>query len=326
MRHPPKHTKPWKMILPAATLLLSGLLLSGCGAESGRILPIASGSSSGAYYLQITPIAALWEQLDFISSCSVQATTGAMENDVLICTGQADAGLIDSFAYFAAADGTEPYTEQYTGISAIAAGAPSMMTIAVRADSGIESVADLAGHSIAVGAAGSGAEFETRFILESLGLAYSDFSRVDMVGIGPGFTSFQDGKVDAVISLMGAGNSSLMEAMTNVDIKLLALSEAEVQQVMEECEFAVEAVIPGGSYSGIDQDILTVSVPCMLAVRSDMAEDEVYQMTQAIYENLDSLKATNSNFNQWTFGPDCTGNVPLHPGAEQYYLDHGIGG
>lgn len=326
MHHPPKRTKPRKTCLTAAVLLLSGLLLSGCGGEGGRILPIASGSSSGAYYLQITPIAALWEQLDFIASCSVQATTGAMENNVLLCTGQAEAGLIDAFSYFAAADGTEPYTERYTGISAIAAGAPSMMTIAVRADSDILSVSDLAGHAISVGAAGSGAEFETRFILEALGLEYADFSRVDMVGIGPGFTAFQDGKVDAVISLMGAGNSSLMEAMTNVDIRLLPLSQEEVGAVTEQCRFAVEDVIPGGSYSGLEQDILTVSVPCMLAVRDDTPEEEVYAMTQVIYENLDGLKNSNANFSQWSFGPGCAGNVPLHPGAEQYYLEHGIGG
>lgn len=305
----------------AALSVLLGLV--GCSIE-GRRVPIASGSSSGAFYLQITPIAALWEQLDFVDSCSVQATTGALENQVLISTDDADAGLIDTFAYYAGMEGSEPYTEDYPGVLAIATGTPSLMTIVVRADSDIYSISDLAGHAISVGTPGSGAEFETRFLLEALGLSYDDFSRVDMVGIGPGFTAFQDGKTDAVIAYMGAGNSSLMEAMTNVDVRILSFTEEEMDIVLENCNYVVEDIIPGGSYDGFEEDIPTVSVPCMLAVRDDLPEDEVYEMTKIICENVDTLVTANGNFRLWSFGLSCSDIMPLHPGAERYYTETGM--
>lgn len=107
------------MILPAM-LLAASLILGGCGSAGNQQNPddpmaprtyqIASGSSSGDYYLQITPIAALWENLDFITSCRVQSSSGGLENTVVISNGMADAGLLDSFAYFAALNGSEPYT------------------------------------------------------------------------------------------------------------------------------------------------------------------------------------------------------------------------
>lgn len=298
------------------------------GSSSGDLTPrvyqVASGSSTGAYYLQITPIAALWEQLDFVQSCSVQATTGALENTVLVSTGAADAGLVDSFAFIAAQDGTDPYTEPYGGYSAVAAGAPSLCTIIVRADSDIYSISDLAGHSIAVGLAGSGAEYEERFMLEALGMTYDDFSQVDMVGIGPGLTNFQDGKVDAVILLGGAGNSSVMEAMTNVDVRFLGFSDAELETVLETCPYYEADVIPAGSYEGLTEDIQTVSIACLLVVSDNLPEEAVYQMTEKIYTNIEDLKSSNVNFEEWTFGEGCTGDIPLHPGALKYYNENNI--
>lgn len=317
-----------------ATVMLAGLC--GCSGKEVVLSPeniteleaktyqIASGSSTGGYYLQITPIAALWEQYDFVEKCAVQATSGALENSVMISTGVAEAGLVDSFAYFAAAEGTEPYKEKYGGLSAIAAGAPSLTTVVVRADSDIYSIGDLEGHSIAVGLAGSGAEFEERFILETLGLSYGKFSKVDMIGIGPGFSSFQDGKTDAVIALMGTGNSSLREAMTNVNIRLISFSEEEIQKITETYQFAVPDVIPAGSYDGIDEDIRTVSVPCILAVSDDLSDEEVYYMTKKTHENVETLKAANKNFDKWEFGIASTGAIPLHPGAKAYYEEIGL--
>lgn len=329
--------KEKKRISRQLCVLLAAAVLCGCSNGEAKVVSeenrtgleartyqIASGSSTGAYYLQITPIAALWEQYDFVEKCAVQATSGALENSVMISTGVADAGLIDSFAFYAAADGTEPYKEKYGGFSAIAAGAPSLATVVVRANSDIHSIRDLEGHSIAVGLAGSGAEFEERFILETLGLSYDKFSKVDMIGIGPGFTSFQDGKTDAVIALMGAGNSSLTEAMTNVDVRILSFNADEIKKITDTYKFAVSDVIPAGSYDGIEEEIQTVSVPSILAVSDELSKDEVYYMTKKMYENLDMLKAANKNFNKWMFGTECTGSIPLHPGAKAYYEEKGI--
>lgn len=315
------------------SMLVGCLLLCGCSSAGDdkdrdpmapRTYQVASGSSSGAYYLQITPIAALWENLDFITACRVQSSSGALENTVVISKRMADAGLIDAFAYFAAVNGTEPYTEPYGGFSALAAGAPSIATIVVKADSDIQSLQDLRGHSIAVGLAGSGAEFEERFILESMGMTYDDFTLVEQIGIGPGFTAFQDGKVDAVFALMGAGNSNLVEAMTNVDVRILPFTEEDKKTVMETCAFAVEDVIPGGSYMGIDEDIPAVSVPAVLVVSDDLPEEAVYQMTETVYNNIEDLKATNTNFKNWSFGESCAANIPLHPGALKFYQEHCI--
>ena len=56
----------------------------------------------------------------------------------------------------------------------------------------------------------------------------------------------------------------------------------------------------------------------MLAVRNDLPEDVVYNMTKAIYDNADKISHAKGEFIKAENGLTGIG-IPVHPGAQKYF-------
>ena len=85
------------------------------------------------------------------------------------------------------------------------------------------------------------------------------------------------------------------------------------------------AVIPGGTYKGNDKDVNAVIVPNYLVTRSNLPDQEVYEMTKTIFDNLPALQAAHAAAKALTL--DKAGKnppVPLHPGAAKFYKEKGV--
>lgn len=303
----------------AVILSLSFLCACNDGGSSGAVLRIAGGAPSGGYYLQSTPIALLWEKLDSVSICKVEATIGAYENLNLLSRGEADAGLADMYAAYCASDGVDPFTSPLSGFSVLAYAAPLTIHFIVRASSDIYSVSDLKGHSLATGTPGSATEAEVRTLLELLDISYKDLSRVDRIGVGASLTELQDGKVDAVAALLMSPSSSITETMLSTDIRLLSFTADELVALAGSASWLQPTVIPAGTYKGLDEDVNALCVPCALWVRSELPYDLVYDMTRTLYENIDQLKEINVSYNGWTLLPQDGSDKWLHAAARDFY-------
>ncbi|MCZ8486484.1 TAXI family TRAP transporter solute-binding subunit [Vibrio lentus] len=69
----------------------------------------------------------------------------------------------------------------------------------------------------------------------------------------------------------------------------------------------------------------TIAQPNFLAVREDISEEDVYQLTKAIYENLPfTTRYPQSNQSNGSRERIMSLPVPLHPGAARYYQEVGI--
>ena len=76
---------------------------------------------------------------------------------------------------------------------------------------------------------------------------------------------------------------------------------------------------------GQEKAINTIAQPNFLAVRADVPEEDVYQITKTIYENLPFLQAIHPATNAMSLDVAISGlPVPLHPGAARYYREQGI--
>ena len=63
----------------------------------------------------------------------------------------------------------------------------------------------------------------------------------------------------------------------------------------------------------------------VLAVRADVSEEAVYQITRAIFENLGSLHEIHRATRELTLETALGGlGAPLHPGALRYYREQGV--
>ena len=84
-------------------------------------------------------------------------------------------------------------------------------------------------------------------------------------------------------------------------------------------------VIPGGTYPNLDETIESIAHPNVLAVRDDISDEAVYQITRAIFENLASLHEIHKATREVTLEKALNGlGAPLHPGAIRYYRERGI--
>lgn len=291
---------------------------------AARQYVFAGSTSTGSFYMQSTPIAALWEKLPYVSTFTVEATTGAIENYMLISKGSADVGIADAYSYWAALNKADPFKEVTANCKAICSAAPSPCHFIVRASSDIKSISDFKGKSLGTGTVGSGTEFEVRLLLEELGIKYDDLGRVDYIGVGEALSQLKDGKIDIAVALAADPNSSLVDTALSTDIRIIEFSEDEVELLIEKCSWLAPSVIPAGTYNNCDQDIRTVAAPEVLFINENVPKEVVYEMTKTLYENMESLQKGNSAYYQWSFDASIENSVPLHPGARQFYVEQGI--
>ena len=63
----------------------------------------------------------------------------------------------------------------------------------------------------------------------------------------------------------------------------------------------------------------------MLVCLDTFSEDEIYDLTKTIYENLDDIKEINKKADYMSL-EDAMSGIPsnLHPGAAKYYKEQGL--
>ena len=93
-------------------------------------------------------------------------------------------------------------------------------------------------------------------------------------------------------------------------------------------KFRYYAEVPAGIYEGQKNDgpVMSFDTAVGIAVRADMDEDTVYQVTKAFWDNIDQVtseapwaKALNVKF-----AASKRGLAELHPGAARYYREVGV--
>lgn len=84
-------------------------------------------------------------------------------------------------------------------------------------------------------------------------------------------------------------------------------------------------VIPAATYPGQDRDIQTVAKSNLLVARADVDDEVVYQVTRAMFENLDFLRNIHDAMYETSLDRALVGMpMPLHPGALRYYREVGL--
>ena len=84
-------------------------------------------------------------------------------------------------------------------------------------------------------------------------------------------------------------------------------------------------VIPAATYPGQVSDVQTVAKSNLLVARADVDDEVVYQVTKAMFENLDFLRNIHDAMYETSLDRALVGvPMPLHPGALRYYQEVGL--
>lgn len=263
---------------------------------------------------------------------------GSIENLAILNRGEAEISYLSTYEAISALTGTGPFAgKDFKNFRFLVNLSPPMPVIgAVRADSKIQSVADLLGKKVALGTKGSMAETYPLMIMEG----GFDLTEQKIIGSG-GMVSrlsydaqrdqLSDKSVDAVWhQAAGTVVSAYLKPVEEMGgVRLLGLTDADMAKIKAKYPFFEFTTVRGGLYKAHPTPVnVGATVPCVI-IRADLPDDVVYKITDALLSD-DTVKATRERIINWpTFGSKDevligASAIPMHPATARWYKDHGI--
>jgi uncharacterized protein len=337
-RHNPKRNQ----ILPTLIILLICLIFASpgpCFGETKRLFRIGTGGFTGVYY----PIGKLIakglttpskEKKDLTTGVQgvpgyigvAQNSAGSIENVRAVASGEIEAGLVQADIASWAFHGEHAFSgdESVRVVRAVASLYPEKFQIVTRNDANIHNVSDLRGKHISLDEVGSGTLSVMRIVLEAHGLSEKDLLPVYLKPVFT-FDKMVNNELQGFVMMAGAP----MEAVTklsDIGVSLVPIMPQMASRINKEFPYLVPAQIRADIYPGIP-DTPTLQVYALLLVSSSMDENLVYQVTAALWSKRTHtlLERGHPQGKSISLKTALTGvSIPLHPGAERFYREHGM--
>lgn len=318
-----------------ATALFCGL--TACGAkdtndanndsertEELRITIGTAGTSGALYPMGVAMAETITNYVDGISATG-ESTAASIENLRNLHDGKMAMGIsmseICSYAYHGVGDYEG---SAYTDIRAMFSTINNYLQVFVLKDSGITSIEDLKGKTVSMGSAGSGGEMAGRLLLGVYGLDYSTVN-AQFMGESDGATALKDGKIDAMIATHPLNSAALTELTTSCDAVLLSIDNDAFYKAYPAY---ARCTIPAGTYPNNDTDVVIPqnSVIMCTSLNSGLTDDDVYEITKAIWENRDEWATSAKSVEKQAVWESVLNNIdiPMHPGAIRYFEEQGV--
>lgn len=310
-------------------LILAGIVaivftLAACSNEaSEEALIIATGGTSGTYYPLGGGIAQIITDNTDVSA-TAQSTGASVENMRLLQSKEVDLAFTQTDIADYASNGLLMFeSKSVDNLQGIATLYYETIQIVLPAKSDINSVADLKGKRVSVGAPGSGTEANAKQILEVYGLTFDDL-KAEHLSFGDSSQKIQDGNLDAAFVTAGAPTSAVTQLSATRGVKLLSLDGEKINVLVKKFPFYVGQTIPSDTYAGVDE-VSTVAVKAMLTVRAGLSEDIVYDITKSLFENTVKLATINAKAKNISLETALEGmSLDIHPGALKFYQEKGL--
>lgn len=314
-------------VLAAAIFFFS----SGVQAEGNYVMGTAT--TGGTYYPVGVAISTLIKvKLEPKTRISVSAisSAGSGENLKLMDEDQIQFGILQGLYGAYAWNGTGPVPKAYKNLRSVSMLWQNVEHFVVSKDlvetGTIADMVNLYDESFSIGARNSGTEGSGRFILGKVGI---DLDKVNLayLGYGPSADALQNGNIEGMNIPAGVPASAVTRAYANMgdEITTLDFTADQLAQVNSDFELWSPYTIPADTYPNQDKAIETIAQPNILAVRADVPEEDVYQITKIIYANLPFLNNIHPATKAMALEKAIAGlPMPLHPGAVRFYQEQGL--
>ncbi len=321
-----------RRLIILVTVLLVGAIAAPTGAQV-RLLALVTGSTAGVYFPLGGAMAEIWNARVGGVRVAAQSSGASVANIQTLARGDAHLALVQNDVAYYAHNGREIFAEPgsnapkpIAGLRGIAMLYPETIQIVTLRGRRVATVDDLRGKRVVVGAAGSGTEANARQILQVHDIYYREM-RVDFLGFGAGIDQLRDGSVDAVFITAGVPTAAVTDIASSRDAMIVPVSNQALEALRARWPFYTRHVIAANTYRGQPAPVSTVAVMAMLAARADLPDDLVYNLTKALWENLDRMKAAHARGGDLNLAGALAGMpLPVHAGAERYYRERGVSG
>ncbi|RNF35003.1 TAXI family TRAP transporter solute-binding subunit [Paracoccus methylarcula] len=284
---------------------------------------IGSTSASSSHYGYFVAVGQLInEKVDGLSA-SVVETGATMDNIRRMERDQVDLGLVTTNVAQHAVAGTNDFEGKAQDLTLLWVYTGAPQNVVMRADAGVESLADLEGVRFNPGIRGSATEATTEAVFETLGLG-ADYVRGSTTDI---VDAIKDNRVAGYVK-SGAGqklDASTMDIATFTDIGVLGLTPEQADSLRTKMPDISIVDIPEGAAEGIPA-YTTWSFGVGVGAPSTLDEETAYNIVKAVMEDetaqanaMASLKEDDISELTLTYG-----TIPLHPGAARWFEEQGI--
>jgi len=305
-------------------VVVSSLLVGTAGCASGGTkITIFTGGTAGVYFPLGSKYAEMLNKHSDLIDASAVTSGASVTNAKAIGTNECQAALLQNDVSYYALKGTNMFDAPVPELRGVACLYPETIQFVVLADSPINSLADLAGKNVAVGAPGSGTAVACEQILTAAGV-WNGITRFDL-NFAEAASAIKLGEVDAGFIVAGAPTPAIEELAISSPVRILDIPDNVLSGLLSAgYPFYVRQVIPSGTY-GMSAQSATVAVQAMLAVRSDLSEAVVYDMTKILFTQVEELRTAHTKGNEVTIETALDGmSLKLHPGAVKYYKEAGV--
>ncbi|WP_449622519.1 TAXI family TRAP transporter solute-binding subunit [Robertmurraya sp. Marseille-Q9965] len=328
--------KKKSFLLVTVLMLALSMILAACGgnekkeenagnggdkaADLPEFVSILTGGTGGTYYPLGGAFASILSD-ELGIDANAESTGASAENMTTLKAEEAEIAFTQTDIASYAQDGKAMFEgNAVTNVKAIGTLYPETIQIVTTAKSGIKSVEDLKGKKVSIGAPGSGTALNAEQILEVHGLTLDDIQKQDL-SFDESTAGIQDGSIDAAFVTAGAPTGAVEGLSASEEVVIVPIEQDKIDALMEKYPYYIQDEVPSGVY-GLEAAVPTVAVSAMLAVVDSLSEDAVYEITKAIFENLDKVTHAKGKAIDPAKAKEGTG-IEIHPGAQKYYDEKG---
>ncbi|MEU7938612.1 TAXI family TRAP transporter solute-binding subunit [Microbispora bryophytorum] len=315
--------------LVTALAVTAALLAAGCGGDrsgagggtgGGTRLSIATGNTTGVYYVLGGGLAELIDKHLPGHRATAEATGASVENIQRVVRGQSDIAFTLADTAADAVKGTGAFTAPQP-IRALARLYGNYTHVIARTDAAITSVAALRGKRVSTGSPNSGTEVIALRMLAAAGLDPGKDVERQALSLPETVQGLKDGTLDALVWSGGLPTSGITDLVTSMGDEVTFVPLNDVLPAMRAAHGPVyaEGVIPKAAY-GTPSDVPTIVVPNLLVVNAGMDAKLAEDLTRLVFDHKADLEKVHASARDITLAdaPE-TDPVPLHEGARKFY-------
>ncbi|MBF0188231.1 MAG: TAXI family TRAP transporter solute-binding subunit [Magnetococcales bacterium] len=291
-----------------------------------RFVTIGTGGVTGVYYPAGGAICQMVNKGQGSSGirCNVESTGGSVYNVNSLLAGEMEFGVSQADVVYKARVGQEPFNSKRSTLRSLFSLHTEVVTLTSRADSNIEKIADMRGKRINIGNPGSGNERTARELLFVCGIKEDELALAGRLKASEMPDAIRDSKLDAYFYVVGHPTANIKDVSSSLPVRIVPLQGNCVNTIIKTQPYFVPASIPGGLYTGVDEDVPSYGVKATIVSSTKVPEEVVYEVVRAVFENLKDFRLQHPAFKDLDHTNMLQGlTAPLHPGALRYYQEMG---
>jgi len=315
-------------------VLAASIAIAGCtsgssgGAGAMRRLSIATGGTGGVFYPYGGGIAKVITEHVPNVEATAEVTAASVDNLKFLQQGTSDLA-------FTMADMAQDAVEArdvFTGFGAIpvrtlAVLYSSYSHVVVKANSSINTLADMRGRVVSTGAAGSGTTVLAHRLLQAAGLDPARDIREQALGVAQSVDAIKDGKIDAFFWSGGLPTASILDLVNTPGVRVRFLATSDLLPALAKAygpKLYYPEIIPKMTYE-TPSDIEVVGVAVLLVATENMPEALAHDVTQVLFDQQAELAAIHPQAKDLSLKKALIGSpIPFHPGAIRLYRERQV--